>query len=95
MTSAPEHLGSTLRHKGASVRASLYAGQRGGGQLVPGWPRHPGATRRGALAILCAYPWEGAHWKKGVCAWGMRRGGKDGEEVAQTRVAAEWELSCS
>lgn len=45
VTSAPEHLVSTLRHKGASVRASLYVGQRGGGQLVPGWPRCAKATR--------------------------------------------------
>lgn len=35
--SALKHLGFMLWHKGASVRARLHAGQRGG-QLVPGRP---------------------------------------------------------
>lgn len=46
VTSAPEHASSTPWHKGASMRASLHAGQRGG-QLIPGRLCHPGPLGEG------------------------------------------------
>lgn len=67
VTSAPEHLGSTPRHKGASVQASLHWGSVGGSSF-----QGSHVAWQVALAILPAYPWEGVPWKEGyMCGeWG-------------------------
>lgn len=55
VTSAPEHLGSTRRHKGASVRAALHVGQRGGCSSQGGHG-HPGMLGEGHRASSTRAP---------------------------------------
>lgn len=78
VTSAPEHLGSTPRHKGASVSASLHVGQRGG-RLSQGGH---GTSARGIEHPPCVPLGPGA-LGRGVSTLGTGRGGEDGEEWLQ------------
>lgn len=58
VTSAPEHLGSTPRHKGASVLGIVEA-------ACPRVAASPGDAQRGALSILRVCPWDKALCKEG------------------------------
>lgn len=64
VTSAPEHLGSTRRHKGASVRAGLHVEQRGG-RLSQGGRGHPGMLGEGHRASSTCAPGIGSSGKGG------------------------------
>lgn len=67
VTSAPEHLGSTPWHKGASVLGGVEA-------ACPRVAASPGDAQRGALSILRACPWDKALCKEGCVGGGWVEG---------------------
>lgn len=100
VTSAPEHVGSTTWHKGASVRAHLHMGQRGG-QLIPGWLCHWLGHLARDISHGPHYPWERGVLQRGACV-GNGEGDKDGGTNCATtmRMVAQTEglqrsLPCS
>lgn len=82
VTSAPKHLGSTPRHKGASVLGGMEA-------ICPRVAPSPGDAQRTALSILHACPWDKALCKEGcVCVrGGVGRGMRVGNNGCREGVS--------